>query len=71
MKKTPRYENFDWYGSVGVRAVCEPDGYCRDGHICGKLDLGIVRADNSGQNDLDGFADQWAESQIEGGGSGV
>jgi len=27
----------------GRRAVCEPDGYCHDGHICGRLDLGIVR----------------------------
>lgn len=37
----PRWES----GEGWVRAVCEPDGYCADGHKCGKLDLGIVRAD--------------------------
>lgn len=35
----PRWETGDGW----VRAICEPDGYCADGHRCGKLDLGIVR----------------------------
>ena len=37
--EVPEWENVDgWH-----RAICKPDGYCRDGHRCGKLDLGITR----------------------------
>ena len=37
----PRFEPIGFAGAAGVRAVCDPDGYCRDGHRCGRLDLGI------------------------------
>jgi len=32
------------YGTV-VRAACEPDGYCKDEHVCGILDVGLVQVD--------------------------
>lgn len=38
--------NISTFGVTGtmVQAVCRPES-CADGHRCGKLDLGIVRAD--------------------------
>ena len=31
--------------AVVTRAVCRPES-CADGHVCGKLDIGIVRDDS-------------------------
>lgn len=65
----PRWEKVNESGFIGVRAVCEPDGYCRDGHRCGRLDVGIVpQATLNTTNDFEVFTDafeEWAHAEAE------
>jgi hypothetical protein len=45
-----------------IRAICEPEGYCKDGHRCGRLDIGIRRAAGlNTTNDFEVFCEQWRE----------
>lgn len=60
----PRWESIVGPDGVrtGVRAVCEPEGYCKDGHRCGQLDLGLRRDSQlNTRNDLQIFAEQFSE----------
>lgn len=42
-RAVPRFERRDLPGGGwSLSAVCEPDGYCANHHICGTLDVGIV-----------------------------
>ena len=53
----PRWETH----ANGIQAICEPDGYCKDEHRCGRLDLGIRRDSTlNTTNDFIMFTEQFA-----------
>lgn len=67
-KSIPHFEGVDEPDFSGVRAVCEPDGYCKGGHRCGRLDIGIRRGDKlNTTNDFEVFTEQWGDSVQRGG----